>query len=493
MRTDEEEKKVYGQELLQKALRYMEMKSFAGGERPTINAVDKKKHGAKRGEARTDMVTDCWWCQRNHPRGKCPAYGKDCNDCGERNHFAGARKCNGLTQQANFVAESSQREHEKYFEFNSVQMVDDAVSKLEKRCVEVTICGQSVKLQIDTGADLNVLSSATWEKLGRPNIDVARYACNDFMQRGFDVVGETNLVVRLPEPKRVRFTIVKSTKQYGLLGMETLAANPKLLEELLKECRQSALGNPLEKQNEFACNAITAVSKDVLPEAEPWERLHVDWGRVPGVGDILVVVDAGSGWVEAARVPDRSTESVITMLRRMFSMFGVPKNLVTDHGDGIVSEKLTEWLRRSGCTLVEVQRENGLAERAVQMVKKQLASWYPGARVTFDTHLDRIVLGHRCARQARGKTPAEILLKFPVRVPSVSDFETGEVVLYKPQREKSEIKAEFLHGKSENALFIMVDGRMCMARGSQVGKAGVGPEPETANPNGNVDVLGSMD
>ena len=34
------------------------------------------------------------------------------------------------------------------------------------------------------------------------------------------------------------------------------------------------------------------------PEADVWERLHMDWGYVKDQGNILVIVDAGSGWIE---------------------------------------------------------------------------------------------------------------------------------------------------------------------------------------------------
>ena len=35
------------------------------------------------------------------------------------------------------------------------------------------------------------------------------------------------------------------------------------------------------------------------PEAEVWERLHMERGYVKYQGNILVIVDAGSGWIEA--------------------------------------------------------------------------------------------------------------------------------------------------------------------------------------------------
>ena len=34
------------------------------------------------------------------------------------------------------------------------------------------------------------------------------------------------------------------------------------------------------------------------PEADVWERFHMDWNYVKDQGNILVIVDAGSGWNE---------------------------------------------------------------------------------------------------------------------------------------------------------------------------------------------------
>ena len=31
--------------------------------------------------------TDCKFCGKSHDKGKCPAYGKACNNCGRKNHF----------------------------------------------------------------------------------------------------------------------------------------------------------------------------------------------------------------------------------------------------------------------------------------------------------------------------------------------------------------------------------------------------------------------
>ena len=46
------------------------------------------------------------------------------------------------------------------------------------------------------------------------------------------------------------------------------------------------------------------------PEADIWERLHMDWGYVKNQGNILVIVDAGSVWIEAFPAGNRTSQTV---------------------------------------------------------------------------------------------------------------------------------------------------------------------------------------
>ena len=46
------------------------------------------------------------------------------------------------------------------------------------------------------------------------------------------------------------------------------------------------------------------------PEAEVWERLHMGWGYVKDHGNILVMADAGSSWIEAFPVGNRTSKTV---------------------------------------------------------------------------------------------------------------------------------------------------------------------------------------
>ena len=76
------------------------------------------------------------------------------------------------------------------------------------------------------------------------------------------------------------------------------------------------------------------------PEAEVWERLHMDWGYVKDQGNILVIVNAGSGWIEAFPAGNRTSQTVKVYLSQIFARFGIPRTLVSDNGPEFVSSDL---------------------------------------------------------------------------------------------------------------------------------------------------------
>ena len=65
---------------------------------------------------------------------------------------------------------------------------------------------------------------------------------------------------------------------------------------------------------------------DTWPDAQKWERLHMDWAYIQNIGKIFIIVDAGSGWIEALVCRDRPTENVIHCLSAVFGTFGVSVN-----------------------------------------------------------------------------------------------------------------------------------------------------------------------
>ena len=144
----------------------------------------------------------------------------------------------------------------------------------------------------------------------------------------------------------------------------------------------------------------------------PWARLHLDFAG-PFVGKtILIVIDAHSKWIEAMCTPSTASSHVIEALRTLFSRFGLPETVVTDNGTGFVSREFEEFLRRNGVkhstSAPYHPASNGLAERAVQIVKKGLKKETAG---TMADCLAKVLFSYRVTPQTTtGISPAELLL-----------------------------------------------------------------------------------
>ena len=100
------------------------------------------------------------WCGETHPQGQCPAFGKYCDKCGKRNHFA--KVCRSAMQKKR----------------QNVQTIDDDDSDNDNDLFVDTICGDKNKkdwqvqlavnrrklsFKIDTGAQCNVISKTMFD------------------------------------------------------------------------------------------------------------------------------------------------------------------------------------------------------------------------------------------------------------------------------------------------------------------------------------------
>ena len=124
-------------------------------------------------------------------------------------------------------------------------------------------------------------------------------------------------------------------------------------------------------------------------------------------GNILVIVDAGSGLIEAFPEGNRTSETVKIYLSQSFARFGITKTLVSDNGPEFVSVDLKQWCESLGIKKMESPfyhpRANGLAERAVQTVKRALQAWSPKINVTFGAFLQKALMTHCNTSKTRGK------------------------------------------------------------------------------------------
>lgn len=144
----------------------------------------------------------------------------------------------------------------------------------------------------------------------------------------------------------------------------------------------------------------------------PWARIHLDYaGPVQGKM-FLILIDAHSKWIEAFCTPTSTSEAVIRELRPVFARFGLPETVVTDNGTCFVSAEFETFLLKNGIkhytSAPYHPASNGLAERAVQIVKKGLKKVSQG---TITERLAKVLMSYRLTPQTTtGVSPAELLL-----------------------------------------------------------------------------------
>ena len=145
--------------------------------------------------------------------------------------------------------------------------------------------------------------------------------------------------------------------------------------------------------------------------SRPWTRLHMDFAGPFEGKMILVVIDSHSKWIEAFPTEGSTSSKVIDLSRTLFSQFGLPEILVTDNGPGFVSEEFETFLSRNGIKHITSApfhpATNGLAERAVQIVKKGLKKEKGGSMAS---RLAKVLIAYRTTPQSTtGVSPSELL------------------------------------------------------------------------------------
>ncbi|UYV83654.1 K02A2.6-like [Cordylochernes scorpioides] len=112
---------------------------------------------------------------------------------------------------------------------------------------------------------------------------------------------------------------------------------------------------------------------------------------------------------------ETTTRKTIEQLRRLFSSYGLPEELVSDNGPQFTGSEMKSFLEGNGIkqTLIPAYhpQSNGLAERAVRTIKTALDKNKIKIGDTIQDTLSKVLLAYRSTPHVTtGKTPSELFI-----------------------------------------------------------------------------------
>ena len=202
------------------------------------------------------------------------------------------------------------------------------------------------------------------------------------------------------------------------------------------------------------------------PRNGVWERLHFDWGQLSDGTLVFVVVDAASNWIHAEICENRSSETVIRVLKALFFDKFRPQLVVSDNAKEFISKRVLLWLNSLGVnrigTPVYNPESNGPAEKAVQTVKRWLKAYNKDLGIPQDEYLGLCLQYHRLtAKNQLGTTPSQAVYGRQGFAPPMDlSFKAGDRVTYRKPVGAVEKKFDAVVLYSEgNRLVVIADDR----------------------------------
>ena len=180
--------------------------------------------------------------------------------------------------------------------------------------------------------------------------------------------------------------------------------------------------------------------------SKPWQRIHIDFASPMDGHMYFLVIDSHSKWPEIYEMTSTSTSRTIEILRRVFSVFGLPEQLVSDNGPKFVSSEFARFMKENGVKHLHFApyhpATNGIVERMVQTFKKAMMKGKKEGRSEQHILSNFLTKYRSTPHSVTGVAPCELMLKRPIRTvldllkPSVSNQVINSQAMQKSYHDK---------------------------------------------------------
>ncbi|MCG8113721.1 MAG: RNase H-like domain-containing protein, partial [Candidatus Thiodiazotropha taylori] len=182
-----------------------------------------------------------------------------------------------------------------------------------------------------------------------------------------------------------------------------------------------------------------------LPEG-PWQQLGMDLtGPFENKYYILAVIDYYSRFPLVEIITSITSQTMISHLRKWFSILGYPLEIRTDNAQNMVSAEMELFFKENGIkhsySMPFFPRQNGEIERFNRSLKKCIQSAIAENK-NWRTELQTFLLHYRATTHSTTNvSPAEALLNRPIRtkLPEVQQFKVPSKLKAQDKKQKEKI------------------------------------------------------
>jgi hypothetical protein len=253
----------------------------------------------------------------------------------------------------------------------------------------------------DETAQIKVYCSTGWPAFPPQNTLLKQFWSE---QQHFSVVDDLLMYdTRIVIPRELRAEMMNRLHEghQGITKCRALARTcmwwPTLnaqIEDTVKTCTVCAKHRP---------EPVSPLLPSSTPD-RPWSRLGMDLFELD-TKTYLLVVDYLSRWIEIRQLRALTSNAVVSAIKDIFSIHGIPDLVISDNGPQFSSQEFRTFAQNyefhHTTSSPRYPQSNGEAERAVQTVKKLL-------KKSPDPQL--ALLQYRATPLANGFSPAEILM-----------------------------------------------------------------------------------
>ncbi|XP_055604855.1 uncharacterized protein K02A2.6-like [Uranotaenia lowii] len=218
---------------------------------PSVHAVQKAKitqrHSKSSFQAESAVPrSPCWQCGAMHFVKDCSYKNHTCQQCNRQGHKEGYCNCFRTTADP---SGSTRRKDKQPTQSRFIHSVNHIGNR--RKYVKVTVNHTILKLQIDSGSDITVISEQSWRKCGSPTLQPTHHHAGTASGDPLPLIGEFGCALAIDGEEKFGTCYVTSVKNLNLLGLDYMDAFDLWDKPLSNVCNQVNCSNSIPSTNRY--------------------------------------------------------------------------------------------------------------------------------------------------------------------------------------------------------------------------------------------------